>query len=72
MRSVISLSLPQKISKELSDFAVETGRNKSDIIKESLSIYLWEERFEKSRRRLGAKAAKSGLVTDEDVFKAVS
>jgi metal-responsive CopG/Arc/MetJ family transcriptional regulator len=72
MRSVISLSLPEKMAKELGDFAIETGRNKSDIVKESLSIYLWGERFKKSRRHLGAKAAKMGLVTDEDVFKAVS
>jgi hypothetical protein len=72
MRSVISLSLPEKMAQELVDYATETGRNKSDIVKESLSIYLWEEHFKKSRRRLGVKASKAGLITEEDVFKAVS
>jgi len=72
MRSVISLSLPEKIAEEVTSYATETGRNKSDIVKESLSIYLWEERFKKSRRRLGSKAAKAGLITEEDIFKTVS
>lgn len=72
MRSIISLSLPEKIAQELTIYATETGRNKSDIVKESLSIYLWDERFKKSRRRLGVKAAKAGLITEEDVFKTTS
>jgi predicted DNA-binding protein len=40
MRNVFSVSMPEQMAKELSSFAKTTGRNKSDIIKESLSIYL--------------------------------
>ena len=72
MRTVLSVSLPEKVASELDAFARSTGRNKSDIVKESVSLYLWEARFRESRRRLGARAKKAGIVTEEDVFKAVS
>jgi metal-responsive CopG/Arc/MetJ family transcriptional regulator len=42
MRSVLSVSLPEKLSSELDAFAKKTGLNKSDILKESFSLYLWE------------------------------
>ena len=41
-------------------------------MKEALNVYLWELRFKKVRKRLTAKAKLMGMVTDEDVFKAVS
>ena len=72
MRSVLSVSLSEQMAKELNNFAKVTGRNKTDIIKESLSNYLWEVKFKETKKRLSAKAKKSGFITDDDVFKAVS
>ena len=72
MRTVLSISLPEKISSDLDAFAKSTGRNKSDIVKESISQYLWETKYRAVRKTLGAKAKKAGFVTDEDIFKAVS
>jgi len=72
MRSVLSISLPEKMASELDQFAKRTGRNKSDVVKESLAIFLWEARFQKVRKRLGAKAKKAGIITEEDVFLTVS
>jgi predicted DNA-binding protein len=72
MRSVLSISLPEKTSSELEKYAKSTGRSKSDIVKESINLYLWEAQFRKMQRRLSAKAKKRGIVSDEDVFKAVS
>jgi predicted DNA-binding protein len=40
MRSVLSISLPEKISSELEKFAKRTGRSKSDIVRESIHLYL--------------------------------
>lgn len=57
---------------ELDDLAKTTGRNKSDIVKESLSIFLWETRFKQVKRGLAKKAKAAGVVTEEDVFKVVS
>jgi predicted transcriptional regulator len=72
MRSVLSVSLPKKIASELEVFANETGRNKSDIVKESLAEFLWENRFRRVKKRLSRKAKAAGFVTDEDVFKEIS
>jgi metal-responsive CopG/Arc/MetJ family transcriptional regulator len=72
MRSVLSISLPEKISSELEKFAKSTGRSKSDIVKESISLYLWEAQFRKMQRRLSGKAKKRGIVSEDDVFRAVS
>jgi metal-responsive CopG/Arc/MetJ family transcriptional regulator len=72
MRSVLSVSLPEKLAADLDDYAKKTGRNKSDIVKESVSLYLWEARFRKIRKQLSAKAKKAGMVTEEDGYKAIS
>jgi metal-responsive CopG/Arc/MetJ family transcriptional regulator len=72
MRSVLSISLPEKTSSELEKFAKSTGRSKSDIVKESIRLYLWEAQFREMQKRLSAKAKKRGMVSEEDVFKAVS
>lgn len=72
MRSVLSISLPDKIARELNRFAKSRGRNKSDVVKESISIYLWESRFAGARKSLSTRAKKKGMLTDEDIFKEVS
>jgi len=72
MRSVLSVSLSEKLASDLEDYARKTGRNKSDIVKESVSLYLWESRFRKIRKQLSVKAKKAGIATEEDVYKAIS
>jgi metal-responsive CopG/Arc/MetJ family transcriptional regulator len=72
MRAVISVSFPEEMAKELDRVARESGRTKSDLIKEALREFLWEEQFTALRRTLTRKAKARGLVTDDDVFKAVS
>jgi predicted transcriptional regulator len=72
MRSVLSVSLSEKLTSDLEDYARKTGRTKSDIVKESVSLYLWESRFRKIRKPLSVKAKKVGIVTEEDVYKAIS
>jgi hypothetical protein len=39
MKTVLSVSLPEKVAAELEAIAKETGRNKSDIVKESLGLF---------------------------------
>jgi len=72
MRTVLSVSLPEKISEELDRFAKDTGRNKSDIVKESLGMFLWEMKLKAVQKKLGPKAKRLGIVSEEDVFKAIS
>ena len=72
MRTVLSVSLPDTLAAELEAVARATGRNKSDIVKESLGLFLWETKFRTLKRTLSAKAKAAGVVTEEDALKAVS
>jgi predicted transcriptional regulator len=72
MRTVLSVSLPKPLAAELSRLATRTGRTKSDIVKESVGQYLWEARFRAVQRRLSRRAKRSGMVTEDDVFRAIS
>ena len=72
MRTVLSVSLPEKVAAELEAVAKEMGRNKSDIVKESLGLFLWETKFRNIKKKLSTKVKAAGVVTEEDVFKAVS
>jgi len=72
MRSVLSISLSEKVASDLEDYARKTGRTKSDVVKESISLYLWEARFRKIRKQLAVNAKKVGIVSEDDLFKAVS
>jgi predicted DNA-binding protein len=72
MRTVLSVSLPENISKALDKFSRSTGRNKSDIVKESLSMFLWEVNLKAVQKKLGPKAKKLGLISEEDIFNSIS
>jgi metal-responsive CopG/Arc/MetJ family transcriptional regulator len=72
MRTVISVSFPKEMAVELDKVAKESGRTRSEIVKEALRAYLWEERFKTLRGKIRPKAKTRGFVTDEDVFKDIS
>jgi len=72
VRAVVSVSLPNEMAVRLNELVDASGRAKSEIVKEALRRYLWEERFDALRLRLGKKARARGLVTDEDVLNTVS
>ena len=55
MRTVLSVSLPENMSTELDNYSKKTGRNKSDIVKESLSLFLWEMKLKAVQKNLGPK-----------------
>lgn len=72
MRTVLSVSLPENISEDLEKFAKNSGRNKSDIVKESLSLFLWEMKLRNTQKKLASKAKQLGIVSEDDVFKTIS
>mgnify|MGYP001327040755 CR=1 FL=1 len=72
MRTVLSVSLPEDLAKELNAFAKEMGRNKSDILKESLGLYLWDAKLRKAQKLFYSKAKAKGIITEEDMFKEIS
>ena len=72
MRTVLSVSLPENMAKELNAFAKEMGRNKSDILKESLGLYLWDAKLRKAQKIFYSKAKAKGIITEDDMFKEIS
>ena len=72
MRTVLSIHLPEDLYKKLDSFAKETGRNKSDVIRESINLYLWEKRFDRVKGKIKPLAKKAGIITEEDIFKSIS
>jgi metal-responsive CopG/Arc/MetJ family transcriptional regulator len=72
MRIVISVSFPKEMAVELDRLAKESGRTRSEIVKEAFRAFLWEERFRTFRNKIRKRAKKRGFVTDEDVFKDIS
>jgi Arc/MetJ-type ribon-helix-helix transcriptional regulator len=68
----MSISLPEKVAEQLEQYVRKTGRNKSDVVRESISLYLWETSLRETRRRLGARAKKAGIITEDDALKAIS
>jgi predicted transcriptional regulator len=72
MRTVLSVSLSDHMAAELEAFAKAAGRNKSDIVKESLGQFLWEARFRQLKKKMAIKAKAAGVITEEDVFSRIS
>jgi len=73
MRNIVSISLPGTILRKLEKEAREEGSSRSEIIKRSLSRYFFSHDLARARNRAVSELAGRGVVlTDEDVFKAVS
>ncbi|MBI1821772.1 MAG: ribbon-helix-helix protein, CopG family [Nitrospirae bacterium] len=72
MRTVVSVSLSKDLAVELQKTAKAEGKSKSGVIKEALRSYIWESKFMALRKKMTRKAETKGILTDEDVFKAVS
>ncbi len=73
MRNVVSISLPGPILKQLEKEVREEGSSRSEIVKRSLSRYFFSHDLARARNRAMSELAHKGVVvTDEEVFKAVS
>ncbi len=72
MRTTMTVSLPEKIKLELDRTAEADGVSRSDLVRESLSDYLFVRKFRALRKTMVPKAAQNGIYTDQDVFDRVS
>jgi metal-responsive CopG/Arc/MetJ family transcriptional regulator len=70
MRSVVSLSLPPKMEKEVERIAKIERRSKSELILEAVRQYLAAQQW-KDLQRYGARRAKSLRLTEADVERLV-
>ena len=72
MRQTLTISLPQALKKEIDALVKEDGLTRSDLIRESLSDYIYFRKLKKTRDKMVTKAQKIGIYTDEDVFNKIS
>ncbi len=70
--ATLTIRLDDKMDKALDRLAKTTGRTKSELAREALARELAVARFRELRRRTLPFAEAQGLLTDEDVFEAVS
>lgn len=70
--TTLTIRLDRKLERSLARLARSTGRTKSEIAREALERQLAVVRFRELRGRVLPLAEAQGLVTDEDVFDAVS
>ncbi|MFM8379650.1 MAG: CopG family ribbon-helix-helix protein [Planctomycetia bacterium] len=70
--TTLTIRLPDDLRMELDRLSRAENKAVSDIVRESLRRYVAVERFRGLRRKILPFAEAQGLLTDEDVFKALS
>jgi predicted transcriptional regulator len=70
--TTLTIRLDPKLDKSLERLAKITGRTKSEIAREALRRQVAVARFRALRKKTLPFAEAQGLVTDEDVFRALS
>ena len=72
MRDTITIRLPEKLRKDLDNVAKTEKASKSDVIRDAIERYIALKRFQQLRKKVLPFAEAEGLLTDEDIFKAIS
>jgi predicted transcriptional regulator len=70
--STVTIRVEPDLQKLLDKVCKQSGRTRSDIVRDSLKRQLSITRFEQLRRQVLPFAEARGYLTDEDVNKAVS
>ena len=69
--TAITIRLPDALKSELDVLSRQEERNVSDIVRESLRRYIAVERFRGVRKKIRPCAEVQGLLSDEDIVKAL-
>lgn len=72
MRSILSLSLPKRLARDLTRAARELRVPRSFLVRQAVERFLLEREFAGLSSRLRRHALRRGVVSDEDVFDIVS
>ncbi len=70
--TTLTVRLPEGMKNELNQLSREQNKAVSDIVRESLRRYIAVEKFRSMRGKILPFAEAQGLLTDEDIFKALS
>jgi predicted transcriptional regulator len=72
MSTIISIRLDDDLDKLLELTAKQTGRPKSELVREAIRRQLSIESFQQIRRRILPFAESQGLLTDDDIWHHIS
>ena len=72
MKPTITVRLPEDLKSELEDISESEQKPLSDIVRDSIRRYVAIYRFRRLRSKVLPFAEAQGLLTDEDVFEALS
>lgn len=70
--AAVTIRLDPSLEEMLDRVCRDTGRSRSEVVREALRRQLTLELFQEARRQLIPFAEAQGIYTDEDVFKFVS
>ncbi|MFZ1890537.1 MAG: ribbon-helix-helix protein, CopG family [Candidatus Binataceae bacterium] len=70
--SAVTVRLDADLKPLLDQVCRNSGRTRSEVVRDALRRHLAQARFEDLRRRIMPFAEARGFLTDEDVFKTVS
>ena len=72
VKGTITIRLERDLERELDRACKQTGRSRSDLVRDALRRQLALLRFRRLRSKVMPLAEVQGYVTDEDVFRDVS
>lgn len=72
MKSAMTIRLDQDLDRMIEAVAQETGRSRSEVVRDALRRQLSAIRFELLRSKVLPFAEARGYLTDEDVFRDIS
>jgi predicted transcriptional regulator len=72
MKGTVTIRVDQELDEALTLAAARTGRTRSELVRDALRRQLALQRFDELRELVLPFAERLNLLTDEDVFLAVS
>lgn len=70
--AAVTIRLDRDLEELLDRVCIESGRSRSDVVRDALRRQLTLELFEEARRQVVPFAEARGILTDEDVFELLS
>jgi predicted transcriptional regulator len=72
MNTTLSIRIDEDLEKLLEQASKQSGRPKSELVRDALRRQLSIEAFQQLRKRILPFAEAQGLLTDEDVWREIS
>ena len=70
--AAVTIRLDESLEELLDQVCRETGRSRSEVVRDALRRQLTVQLFDEARRKVIPFAEAQGILTDEDIFKLIS